>query len=169
MTTIDKLIKKHVFITLKNFDGIPCYHFACDRVLHELLLPLDPHSHKGTFGHVLALQGHENFIGASRLSLLGALRAGTGLATLLCKDSIQHHPADLFEFIKIKDRDLTIEYLKKISALVIGPGLSKDTNLQNWGLEMLHQAGAIVPNIIIDADALNLLKRLDPAFMGTSV
>lgn len=166
---IEQLIKRRVFAPLKPIDTIPCFHFDCSFMLTDLLLPLNPHSHKGTFGHIVAVEGHDNFLGASRLSMLAALRVGAGLATLWCKDHIHHHPADLFEFIKKTDRDISPDFLKKITALVIGPGLSKESSLQNWGLEILNQAGNIVPTLIIDADALTLLEHIKPGDISSSL
>lgn len=166
---IEQLIKRRIFAPLKPIDTIPSHHFDCSFMLTDLLLPLNPHSHKGTFGHIVAVQGHENFLGAARLSLLAALRVGAGLATLWCKDQIQHHPADLFEFIKKTDRDISPDFLKKITALVIGPGLSKESSFHTWGLQILHQVGNLVPTIIIDADALGLLEHLKHGTLSASL
>ncbi len=160
--TLEQLIKNGVMKPLKSDQHENYYAIGGARALTELLLPLNPQGHKGTFGHVLVTEGHENFKGASRLVALSALRVGAGLVTLLSKDQLYPHPNDLFEFMKMKESDLSETFLKKISAMVIGPGLSKDPTLQNWALNLLLKAAPLVPTIIIDADGLALLEHLKP-------
>ncbi len=155
---VEQLLKKGSIKALSNHQN--CYAINDLQAIKELLLPLNPQSHKGNFGHVLVVEGHENFMGASRLVALAALRVGAGLCTLLSKDTIHYHPNDLFEFTKTKYAQLHLAPLKKISSLVIGPGLSQDPSFQAWGLKLLTEMGPRLSTIIIDADGLSLLCEL---------
>ncbi len=157
---VELLIKKHVLSTLEPIDNLPCYQISALRALTELLVPLDFQSHKGHFGHVLILEGHPRFAGASRLAALAALRSGAGLVSLLAKDQCFYHPQDRFEFMHLNAHDLKPAHLEKISALVVGPGLSKDPDYQNFALAILKEAMPIVPTIVVDAEALPLLDSL---------
>lgn len=157
---VELLTEKHVSTSLTSIDGIECYQISGIRALTELLLPLNPRSHKGHFGHVLIAEGHPQFAGASRLAALAALRVGAGLVSLLAKDEIFYHPYDRFEFMHLRARDLSQNHLHKFSTLVVGPGLSKEPSQQNFALDILHKAQKTISAIIVDAEALSLLDAL---------
>lgn len=101
-------------------------NYLSSEPLNFLLKPLGKSSNKGDFGHVAILEGHTNFIGASRLAARAALRVGAGLVTLLTSKTPSLHPSDLAEFMKKQENLATLEFFKKISCLVVGPGLFLD-------------------------------------------
>lgn len=46
--------------------------------------PRPADGHKGTFGHLLLIAGHESMIGAAVLAARSALRSGVGKVTVGC-------------------------------------------------------------------------------------
>lgn len=158
---VSMLIQKQVLSLLTPIDIHQCYQVSGIRALTELLLPLDLRSHKGHFGHILIVEGHPNFLGASRLAALAAIRSGAGLVSLLSKDEIHFHPQDYFEFMHLSAHHLKADHFKKFNAIVVGPGLSKDPQLQDFALTILKIAMATIPVIVVDAEALALLERLN--------
>jgi hydroxyethylthiazole kinase-like uncharacterized protein yjeF len=120
------------------------------------LLPLrNAVSHKGNFGHVLVVAGSDTMPGAAVLSALGALRAGAGLVTVAASPVVQHviH-AHLPEAMTIS-REAMVAYSskRKISTLVIGPGLGRGSRQKNWIRALLKLR---LPTVL-DADGLNNL------------
>lgn len=112
--------------------------------------------HKGDFGHVAVLEGHANFLGASRLSARAALRVGAGLLTLVTDKAESFHASDLSEYIKRPLRQCDEYFWSKISCLVLGPGLSHEKHCQNRAKEALNKALSSVNTLVLDAGALSL-------------
>ncbi|MDR0956933.1 MAG: NAD(P)H-hydrate dehydratase [Endomicrobium sp.] len=92
-------------------------------------------SHKYNYGHVLVIAGSKTMPGAGFLSCLGALRAGAGLVTYAVKEEFLtqvcaiSNPEIMF-FVYKTAYDI-IEFInsRKISSIVIGPGLKEDSNI----------------------------------------
>lgn len=132
------------------------------------LLPRNPDSHKGDFGHVLILAGSPRFSGAAVLCAQACLRSGAGLVTLGIPESLNK------VFIKIKPTEaMTLplpqtkegtlsslalgkirEFAKKIDVLAIGPGLSRNASTQNLVIKVIK---SIDKPLVVDADGLNAL------------
>lgn len=117
------------------------------------LLPKRPATaHKGLTGHVLVIGGAIGMTGAVALCSSGALRAGVGLVTAGIQNP-NHFPEKPTEVMTLSwDRSLT--FLKKVDAVVIGPGLSVQAASRDLLIELLKNC--TVP-LVIDADGLNLL------------
>jgi hydroxyethylthiazole kinase-like uncharacterized protein yjeF len=128
------------------------------KALIRLFLPVPTTAHKGYFGHVLVYEGHPNFLGASRLSARAALRVGAGLLTIATDHQRGFCDFDIPEFMHRPKNELTKDFLRKIDALVFGPGLSRDEHYLRQGLDFLNSLGDNVPAIVFDADGLQLLK-----------
>ena len=128
-------------------------------ITQDLIKPLfkkrDEFGNKGTFGKLLNIAGSENYSGAAVLSTKAALRSGVGLVTLATKkELIEDLRSALFEntFLNIeneKELDVAIE---KASAVLIGCGLGKNTDLVKKTLEKTNTT------LIIDADGINSLN-----------
>lgn len=156
--------KKLEQITTKPQDqtvGIPekSYLFNQKVTLKELFIPQELDCHKGHFGHVLVFEGCPQYLGASRLSALGALRAGAGLVTIAVDTNEMPSAFDLAEFMHLKASEIWDPLLKKISALIMGPGLSKDSLWQEKALCFLNRLKPHAPLIVMDADGLSLLHH----------
>ncbi len=134
--------------------------------------PRDPESHKGTFGHVLLVAGSRGMVGAAALAARGALRAGAGLVTIALPASVA---PPLFPglpeamLLPLPDdqppaggRDAAatiIEQFSRVSALAVGPGLSRGDRPARLVRELC--AGADLP-LLLDADALHALAAAGP-------
>lgn len=137
--------------------------------LNFLLKPLGKSSNKGDFGHVAILEGHNNFIGASRLAARAALRVGAGLVTLLTSKTPSLHPSDLAEFMKKQENLAAPDFFKKISGLVVGPGLGRESQDLARALLLLNNAAPYTKNIILDADALSLIHDSNLALKSNTL
>jgi NAD(P)H-hydrate epimerase len=138
-------------------------------------LPARPEDgNKGTFGKVLVVGGCARYPGALQLSATAAYRAGAGLVTVACPESIvavaapgiaeatwlPQPAADdgtLSETAAIGLRATWQDY----SAVVFGPGMgnSADTRALVWAV--LPDTADAANGVVIDADALNVLAGLD--------
>jgi ADP-dependent NAD(P)H-hydrate dehydratase / NAD(P)H-hydrate epimerase len=127
------------------------------KTLQELFLPVKSDCHKGNFGHTMIFEGHPRYIGASRLCAKAALRAGVGLVTIATEE-FSPKPFDLAEFMRCKRSDISSDLLKKIDALVIGPGLSTEDSWQEKAFHFINNLNDNIPFIVFDADGLMLLK-----------
>lgn len=126
--------------------------------------------HKGNFGHLLVLAGSAGKTGASLLTALGALRAGTGLVTLCVPHDLNPiYESSLAEamtvplphskgHLSIDDYNIISDQLQGKSAVVLGPGLGTASDTQELVIRLYREAQ--VP-MVVDADALNMLA-LEP-------
>ncbi|MBK7403755.1 MAG: NAD(P)H-hydrate dehydratase [Phycisphaerales bacterium] len=132
----------------------------------------DPRGHKGTFGTVVVVGGcaaaGARMVGASALSALGALRAGAGLAKLLCPEPVLAEviamtpsatgrglPVDPDgEIIPHDAAALLDAALASSEVLAIGPGFGTGPGSQALSLRAVQQEDRPV---VVDADAINCL------------
>ncbi len=132
-------------------------------------LPKRPEEgHKGTFGHVFIVGGSLGFTGAMKLAGLGAARAGAGLVTLGVPESLmtivgaQMLECMTFLLAETPARslapravDAALEFAANKSAVVLGPGCSRDPGTCKFVLEFIRRCP--VP-LVVDADGLNNLS-----------
>lgn len=123
--------------------------------LASILRKRPTEAHKGVCGHVLVIAGSKGMVGAALLTAVGALRSGAGLVKISIEEKffpiIQ---SALPEAICI-DRRLGLRDLDQFQVVAIGPGMGLAPNnklLLETALETSR------PTIILDADALSLLK-----------
>lgn len=113
-------------------------------------------SHKGDFGHVLAVGGAPGMSGAIRLCAEAALRAGAGMVSVATHTE---HAACLnagrpeLMVQGVRQADEMDDLLRAASVIVIGPGLG----LSDWGESLLNKVLASNLPLVVDADGLNLL------------
>ena len=165
--------------------SIPAEAVARQRIDLSLLEPAElvPHlplrraaTHKGHYGHVVALAGSRGKAGAARMVALGALRAGCALITLAVPTGIQRGLAPrameaMSEGLAETDSGSLaygslrsiLDLLKGRTAAVLGPGLTDHPETARLVREVVRRAR--LP-IVLDADGLNafagewrLLKR----------
>jgi NAD(P)H-hydrate epimerase len=138
-------------------------------------------AHKGTFGSVMVVAGSPRYTGAAYLACMGSMRSGAGLTTLACGRSI--HPIlasklaeATFELLDDKDGELTAQEAGVVTravergyeSVLIGPGLSQSGYVQAFVKALLpglgagsEEPGAREVAVVIDADGLNNLTRID--------
>ena len=143
-----------------------------DASLIRALLPARPiDAHKGTFGKVLIAAGSIEYTGAPVLSALAAYRSGAGLVTLASPRSIHSIVTGKINeatFLPLPDRAGAlsaaavfpfIESAKTYDGLLIGPGLSLKS--RGFVVKLLSLGREAWHNVVIDADALNILAQID--------
>ncbi|MEO8191545.1 MAG: NAD(P)H-hydrate dehydratase, partial [Acidobacteriota bacterium] len=137
------------------------------------LLPLRPlGANKGDFGRLAIIAGSRGKAGAALLAARGALRAGAGLVTIFCPESIEPVavgglPESMTVPLPERDGTLAAEAadvlpaaLAGFDAAVVGPGLSRSAGVD----EVLASLLAMRLPLICDADALNAFSGRPEAF-----
>lgn len=132
------------------------------------LLPVrSPDSHKGSYGKILLLCGSRGYTGAAYFAAMGALRSGAGVVYLGVPESIYNIEAvKLSEpvIIPLPDRQgklssdaipIISEYLHKMDAVLIGPGLGISEDVYEVVQFVLRKFDGPV---VVDADGINVLS-----------
>jgi ADP-dependent NAD(P)H-hydrate dehydratase / NAD(P)H-hydrate epimerase len=122
-------------------------------------------AHKGDFGHVLVIAGSVGKAGAAGLAGMAALHTGAGLVTVACPKSVQATIAGFAPEMMTEGLPETVDgtissaahrrvdqLLIGKSAVVLGPGLSTDTDTADFVRQLV--ARCPVP-LVLDADGLN--------------
>lgn len=131
--------------------------------------PLD--AHKGTFGTGLIIAGSLPYPGAAALAGTAAYRVGVGLVTMAVPRAIYAGLVERFPeatWVVLEDDqggiagtslDSIREALGRPTACLIGPGLGLAEGTFRFLEGMIELEG--LPPLIIDADGLRLLSRID--------
>ena len=125
------------------------------------------HAHKYSVGKILVLAGSKGLTGAAALCCMSALRAGAGavvlgtpesvypiLARKLTETMVFPLPATSEGTLSLASLDIILEKLLWADVLVIGPGLSLNSETQQLILKILLEYHG---KTLIDADGLNAL------------
>ncbi len=131
-------------------------------------------SHKGDYGHLVALAGSPGKSGAAALLCMGALRGGAGLVTLAARRgelaAAQAFSPELMGFALPGEGPLSMADLPALlaacegkRALALGPGLFRGTET---GALLKQLLAEISLPAVLDADALNALVGLEAPFEG---
>jgi NAD(P)H-hydrate epimerase len=130
-------------------------------------------SNKGTFGKVLVVGGSANYIGAMHLSALGAYRGGAGIVTVATSAPVINLLAGNMPevtWLPLPDNEGAISeqavttVLGKIGiyeALLMGPGLGQSEQSQAFIQAFFTSSQFNAPNLVLDADALNILAKIE--------
>ena len=115
-------------------------------------------SHKGSFGHVLAVGGIAGMSGAIRLCGEAALRSGAGRVTLATDPAHAgminlDRPELMVKAIGGEAELLTV--LARDLVLAVGPGLGAT----DWSASLLKTCVESESALVVDADGLNLLAQ----------
>lgn len=130
--------------------------------------------HKGSYGHVLVIGGHEQMGGAVIMAAEAAFHAGAGKVTVVCHRN--HHQAILSRAPNIMLRDINglnensiKDILSQVDAVCFGMGLGRDEwakqIYQQW-FNLLNQSTHL--ETVLDADALWFLAK-EPEKLGAHV
>ncbi len=129
-----------------------------------LLPPRPPESNKGDFGRLAVIAGSRGKTGAAILAARGALRAGAGLVTVFCAESLAPlivaalPEAMTFGLVESRGtiaKAAAVDLLKALSgfdAAVVGPGLGTSAETVAFLEQFLSRVRLPV---VADADALN--------------
>jgi NAD(P)H-hydrate epimerase len=128
--------------------------------LTELLKPRARNSHKGSYGQVLAIGGAKGMSGAIRLCGEAALRSGAGKVRLATDPEhaawVNLDRPELMVSPVMGGEDLKALFCDQ-PVLALGPGLGCD----DWSASLLHFALKSKLVMVVDADALNLIARIN--------
>ena len=116
-------------------------------------------SHKGTYGKIGMAAGSRNMPGAALLCSKAAMRSGSGIVNLYVDyntfGSVSGKNAEVITVESdFSDANFMLESLKKMDAILVGPGLSQATERKALVEKLIESE---VP-MVIDADGLNVLK-----------
>ena len=131
-------------------------------------------SHKGDFGKAIVVGGSDNYIGAPVLAASAALRSGLGLVTIAAYDALVDTMATMLSeatFLRLKglDSDLLagtrmarqiVGNLDGHNVLLIGCGFGV-SRISSRIFESLALSGYTIPQLILDADGLNILSKIN--------
>jgi NAD(P)H-hydrate epimerase len=126
--------------------------------------PRTAESHKGDFGKLLVVGGSETYSGAPALVALAALRTGVDLVYVAAPEktayAISSMTPDLIT-LKLEGKRLNPdsvpqikEYLKRVTAAAIGPGLGLDSETKRAVEGILAAAEETKTPLLLDADGL---------------
>ncbi|MBI4995116.1 NAD(P)H-hydrate dehydratase [Candidatus Peregrinibacteria bacterium] len=127
----------------------------------------NPKSHKGDNGRVLIIGGSIDYFGAPILAGLGALNSGTDLVYLLVPECnfevtrsfypdfiVRKYPGN---FINSRILDHIDEFLGKADAVLIGPGVSEESEIISTVARIVKKAKCPV---VLDAEAIPAIAQL---------
>ncbi len=136
-------------------------------MIRQLIPRREPDTHKGTYGHVLAIAGSRGKTGAAILACRAAMRAGAGLTTLAAPRALNNifaatlievmteplHGNEAEEIEPLGDDDWR-RLLERKNSVLFGPGIGVNDATRSglrWLLRNLDKPW------VIDADGLNNL------------
>ena len=137
----------------------------CEEFVFSRIPARAQESHKGSYGHLLAVAGSRRYRGAASLTAEGALRTGAGIVTLASVEPVLAAvTARLPECcllpcaenedggISAKEGDSLSRALEKATVLLMGPGMGNTADTQTLVRRLVGEAKGTV---VLDADALN--------------
>ena len=138
------------------------------------LLPDRPsHAHKGTFGRAMVVAGSLRYLGAAYLSAAAATRVGSGLVTIAIPESLQAAvaahaveptflpmPESAAGIVSPDAARLVLDSLPGYDSLLVGCGMGQAEATRSF-TERLLLTDAPRPPLVIDADGLNALARIE--------
>lgn len=135
-----------------------------EHLLRTFLLGRAEDSHKGDFGHALLVCGCERMPGAAVLATGAALKSGCGLVSLCstrtaCTAAISSFPSAM---LVPSSEDVIASMpcdFARYNAVGVGPGLGKDARTVAALRQLLERAAGEGANLVLDADALNVISE----------
>lgn len=149
---VDNLIYDELKLHLNGFFA----EFTCRENIINLLKVKNKNSHKGDFGKVALFVGAPGFTGAGYLCSKAAVKTGSGLVSVICKDE------KMQEILSVKlDEAMTklfsdIENINYWDALAFGSGRGSNEETLN---ELIYLLKEYKKTMVIDADGINILAE----------
>lgn len=131
--------------------------------------------HKNSFGHLFLVGGNRQLGGAIIIAAVAALASGASLITVISDQlnlSSIHARSPEVMFISIADFERMLlrrgehtKTLKKMTTLLLGPGLGENSQILEHIFSCLSIRGFLnLKNFVLDADALNYLSKHQEIF-----
>ena len=118
-------------------------------------------SNKGTFGKVLNFAGSKNYIGAAYLSSIAVLKSGAGYVALCTEKNIIRSVLTLLPEAVFLTRNEGVDNIDDYDVVLIGCGLGQTLNSKNLFKQVVNKARKFDKTLLIDADGLNILSKLN--------
>jgi NAD(P)H-hydrate epimerase len=144
--------------------------------LEEIYKPRKKDAHKGDFGYVLIVGGDKCFSGAPALAGLGALKAGSDLATIFAPKRAADIAAGFSpsiitcplsgDYLQPEHRKTILEFSSKYDVLLLGNGAGKKEETRKLFKQIIKKTE--LP-LVLDADALKAAKGLEGEFENREV
>ncbi|EHS62892.1 YjeF, variant [Puccinia graminis f. sp. tritici CRL 75-36-700-3] len=155
-------------------------HRSLLRKAFQMIPPLDGSLHKGQAGRIGIVGGSKDYTGAPFYSGYASLRLGSDLSHVICEPSastvIKTYSPDLMVHSYLSSpkepeayashQNLFEQLLDRLHVLVVGPGLGRDTEMQDWAEWTLKTAIKKKLHLVLDADALWLLVKKPDLLRG---
>lgn len=152
-------------------------------LLHQtkkLIPPLLEHFHKGQLGRVAVLGGSEDYTGAPFFSANASALLGADMSHVICEPHaaavIKTYSPNLMVHPYMRQGEGTGDaapviarvaaLLGRLHALVVGPGLGRDTLMQESARGVIVEARQRGLPVVIDADALLIVQRAPETVRG---
>ncbi len=139
-----------------DYNGLSGHAMLRWQEVRARLPRLEADAHKHQFGHLLVIGGDFGMGGAAIMAAQSAMRAGTGLVSLITRpEHVAPTLAGCPEIMAIGMTEQPEDVLasQKVDALVIGPGLGE----REWGQRLLRAIADIDVPVLADGSALNLM------------
>lgn len=139
-------------------------YILSDAMVKTVILPREKYSYKGDYGRVLVFAGSKGFTGAAYLTANSAVRSGSGLVTLCCKEELMKVMAiKLTEAmtVSLEDKERLLSLINRCEAVAFGPGMGDSEDTYDYLKLVLENTS--VP-VVIDADGINVLAHHSEAF-----
>ncbi|MBY8980863.1 MAG: NAD(P)H-hydrate dehydratase [Candidatus Lokiarchaeota archaeon] len=125
-------------------------------------------THKGEFGRVLVIGGSKNYSGAPAYASLACIHFGCDLVISyvpeVIGDVIRSYSPDMIvrtspgKWLTTKASEEILWLMDWANAIVIGPGLGTDPSTEELLVKLLESNTITEKSLVIDADALKLVK-----------
>ncbi|XP_053208671.1 ATP-dependent (S)-NAD(P)H-hydrate dehydratase-like [Panonychus citri] len=137
-----------------------------ESVFPSVIPDLSEFHHKGQSGRIGVIGGCKEFTGAPYYASIAGLKSGADLVYVFCtSDSsgpIKSYSPELI-VIPILDSANCIatisQYMSRLHALIIGPGLGRDDSIAETILSLIGKARECDLPLLLDADSLYFLSR----------
>lgn len=149
--------------TILNTDTVSPETISYDYNEIRKMLPVrHVHSHKGDYGRVLLIGGHDNTVGACIMCGRMILKSGAGLLTIMSypetvRTAHEVLPEAMTITINAEEIDRQLDELNtdNYSLIVFGPGAGREEITEKLLVYVLNQNR----DVILDADGLYYLKK----------
>ncbi|RDW71472.1 ATP-dependent (S)-NAD(P)H-hydrate dehydratase [Coleophoma cylindrospora] len=151
--------------------------------VQRIIPPMLGKFHKGQMGRIAVIGGSEDYTGAPYFSAMASARLGADMSHVICEPqaaqviktyspNLMVHPlmrqsshATASDSVSSISKSI-IDMLPRLHVLVIGPGLGRDTLMQDTCAKVIEAARKQSMPIVLDADGLNLAQTKPELVQG---
>ncbi|XP_015785742.1 ATP-dependent (S)-NAD(P)H-hydrate dehydratase isoform X1 [Tetranychus urticae] len=135
-------------------------------LLSSVIPELSDHSHKGQSGRIGVIGGCKEFTGAPYYASISSLKIGADLVYVFCASDaaipIKSYSPELIVLPVLDSKDVIAtvsQYMPRLHALIIGPGLGRDEALTQTVFSLITKAREFDLPLLLDADSLHFICK----------